>query len=72
MNNSKVIKRNVSVIQFSDGSGLYQICSIRKKKILIEADIKSNSFWKNNSNFGNTVTIKDKSLLNFKKLFSNP
>ena len=45
MNNSKVIKRNVSVIQFSDGSGLYQICSIRKKKILIEADIKSNSFW---------------------------
>ncbi len=72
MNNSKVIKRNVSIIQFSDGSSLYQICSIRKKKILIEGDIKSNSFWKSNPNFENTMIIKDKTLLNFKKLFSNP
>jgi hypothetical protein len=72
MNNSKTIKRDVSIIQFSDGSSLSQICSIRKKEILVEGDIKSNPFWKSNSNFENGIIIKDKSLYNFKKLFSNP
>lgn len=70
MNICKVLRRNSVIIQFSDGSSLLRLCPIKKKKILIEVDIKSNAFWKSDLGFKNNVLTKD-SYTDFKKLFSS-
>jgi hypothetical protein len=69
MNNSKHLKKNKVLIQFSDGSSTYLFCSIKKKELLTEVDIKSNIFWNNDTNINETIDNKDKTLNNFKKLF---
>lgn len=69
MNNSKHLKKNRTLIQFSDGSSVYLFCSMRKTELLTEVDIKSNIFWNNKTNANEIFDNKDKTLNNFKKLF---
>jgi hypothetical protein len=69
MNNSKHLKKNRILVQFSDGSSIYLFCSMKKKELLTEVDIRSNVFWNNDTNINETVDDKYKTLNNFKKLF---
>ena len=69
MNNSRHLKKSKTLIQFSDGSSVYLFCSIKKRELLTEVDIKSNIFWNNKINVNETVDNKDRALNNFKKLF---
>lgn len=46
MNNHKHLKKSKILIQFSDGSSIYSFCFTKKKELLTEVDIKSNSIWK--------------------------
>ncbi len=69
MNNSKHLKKNRILVQFSDGSSVYLFCSMKKKELLTEVDIRSNVFWNNDTNINETVDDKYKTLNNFKKLF---
>jgi hypothetical protein len=69
MNNYKHLKKNKILIQFSDGSSISLFCSIKKKELLTEVDIKSSIFWRNDLTTDKGVNNKDKTLNNFKKLF---
>jgi hypothetical protein len=69
MNNYKHLKKNKALIQFSDGSSINLFCFIKKKELLTEVDIKSNSLWRNDLIVNETVGNKDRTLNNFKKLF---
>ncbi len=69
MNNSKHLKKNKTLIQFSDGSSVYLLCSLKKKELLTESDIRSNVFWNNSIIINETLDDKNKALNNFKKLF---
>jgi predicted MPP superfamily phosphohydrolase len=69
MNNYKHLKKNKIVMQFSDGSSISLFCSIKKKELLTEVDIKSSIFWRNDLTTDKGVNNKDKTLNNFKKLF---
>ncbi len=69
MNNSRHLRKSKTLIQFSDGSSVYLFCSIKKRELLTEVDIKSNIFWNNKINVNEIVDNKDRTLNNFKKLF---
>ena len=69
MNNSKHLKKNKLLIQFSDGSSVYLFCSTKKKELLTEVDVRSNVFWKNNLAVNEVINDKDKVINSFKKLF---
>lgn len=69
MNNSKHLKKNKVLIQFSDGSSSYLFSSMKKKELLTEVDIKSNVFWNNKNNANEIIDNKDITFNNFKKLF---
>jgi len=71
MNSPNHLKKTIAIIQLSDGSIFYLPCSIRKKKLLIEKDIRSNILWKNMSSLKNLAITKseDKHLDNLKRLF---
>jgi hypothetical protein len=69
MNNYKHLKKNKILMQFSDGSSISLFCSIKKKELLTEVDIKSSIFWRNDLTTDKGVNNKDKTLNNFKKLF---
>jgi hypothetical protein len=69
MNNYKHLKKNKILMQFSDGSSISLFCSIKKKELLTEVDIKSSIFWRNDLTIDKGVNNKDKTLNNFKKLF---
>lgn len=56
-------------MQFSDGSSIYLFCLTKKKELLTEVDIKSNTFWNDNTIINENIDNKDKVLSNFKKLF---
>ena len=70
MNNCKHLKKNKILIQFSDGSSTYLFCSMRKKELLTEVDIRSNILWNNGTISNETIDDKYKALNIFKKLFS--
>lgn len=69
MNNSKHLKKNKLLIQFSDGSSVYLFCSTKKKELLTEVDVRSNVFWNNGTIANETIDNKDRALNNLKKLF---
>lgn len=69
MNNNKHLKKNKVLMQFSDGSSIYLFCSIKKKELLTEVDIKSSIFWRNDLTTNKGPDNRDRTLDNFKKLF---
>jgi hypothetical protein len=69
MNNHKHLKKSKILIQFSDGSSIYSFCFTKKKELLTEVDIKSNSIWNNDTFINESINNKDKTLNNLKKLF---
>ena len=69
MNNYKHLKKRYISIQFSDGSSIHLPCFIKKKELLTEVDIKSNTFWGSDIIVNSTFDNKSKVLNDFKKLF---
>jgi hypothetical protein len=69
MNNCKHLKNKKVLIQLSDGSSLRLNCYINKKEVLIESDIKLNSFWKFESNSLELNNSKSYLFNDYKKLF---